>query len=140
MLSSTFIVFKILPISFCTQFPNINVLPTNYIIFSFFCCLFCFLIPFCKTSMAINHSYFHAFNLVNEKHWKKVITSTYSWNVESTYDLIDSLYFQDCLNNFDYCYMKATLGKSTLQCTFMEITMVVFFGFFKSKFLQLKCI
>ncbi len=76
--------------------------------------------------MAICHSSFHAFKSINDTHWKKVVTSTYSWNVESTHDLIDSLYFQDCLNSFDYCYTKATSGKSTLQCTFMKVTMVIF--------------
>jgi hypothetical protein len=42
-LSSTFFVFKVFPISFCTQFASISVLPTNYIIlfyFFFFCHLF----------------------------------------------------------------------------------------------------
>jgi hypothetical protein len=36
------------------------------------------------------HSFFHAFNSINDTHWNKVIISTYSWDGKSMHDLIDS--------------------------------------------------
>jgi hypothetical protein len=41
--------------------------------------------------MSTTHSFSYAFNLINNTHWEKVVTSIkYSWDVESTNDLINS--------------------------------------------------
>jgi len=54
--------------------------------------------------VAIHSSSHIAFNSINDLHWKKVITLIkYSWHIESTHELINSWYFQHCLNIFDYC-------------------------------------
>jgi hypothetical protein len=41
--------------------------------------------------MVTSHSFHHEFNLNNDTHQEKIATlTTYSWDVESTHDLIDS--------------------------------------------------
>jgi hypothetical protein len=50
--------------------------------------------------MPTNHSSSSAFNLLDDTHSKKIVTlTTYSWDVESTHDLIDSKYLKKFLNN-----------------------------------------
>ncbi len=42
------------------------------------------------TFMSTTHSFFYAFNLISNTHWEKFSSSIkYSWDVESTNDLID---------------------------------------------------
>jgi hypothetical protein len=58
--------------------------------------------------MPTSHSSSHTFNSFNNTHQEKIITSTtYSWDVKNTHDLIDSSYFQDYLNTFDYYSINA---------------------------------
>jgi hypothetical protein len=59
-------------------------------LFSFF--------PSCNASIATSHSSSHTFNPINDTHWEKVVTPiTYSWDVESTHDLIYSKIFSNFL-------------------------------------------
>jgi NADPH-dependent 7-cyano-7-deazaguanine reductase QueF-like protein len=52
--------------------------------------------------MPTNNSSSSAFNLLNGTHSKKIVTlTTYSWDVKSTHDLIDSKYLKISLNNFN---------------------------------------
>lgn len=45
----------------------------------------------------------------NKNALKNVATiTTYAWNVENTHDLIDSYYFQGCLDTFDQYSTKET--------------------------------
>jgi hypothetical protein len=63
-LLSTFMGFKALLVSFCTQFANIGLFCTNHIIsFSsslFFVAFFALFFPFCKAFMLTSHSSLHA--------------------------------------------------------------------------------
>jgi hypothetical protein len=64
--------------------------------------------------MPTSHSSSHEFNSINNTHQEKIITSTtYSWDVKNTHDLIDSWYFQDYLNIVDYYNINAN---STQVC------------------------
>ncbi len=51
----------------------------------------CFVFPSCKSPMLTSHSCFHAFNSINDRHQKKVVTpTTHSWDVKNTHDSIYS--------------------------------------------------
>jgi hypothetical protein len=92
-----------LSITICVQFASIHVVTTNWII-SFYLFIFPTFFAFYKVLMTRSNSFSHAFNLINDKHWKKVvILITYSCNnVKNTHDLTDLWYFQIYLNTFDY--------------------------------------